>query len=165
MGICSVVHEMGHAFAAVLEDVPLTGFGFNILLVLPVAYTQISYEQMNTLRTWNRLRILCAGIWHNIVLAAVCYLLMSSLPILYTPFYNMGTSVIVTSIKRTSPLAGERGLRVNDVIHSINGCDVTNIDTWYDSMNTTLCSPVYMYDFYSNFNYLLSSYFTLGMVA
>lgn len=141
MGICSIVHEMGHAFAAVLEDVPFTGFGFNILLVLPVAYTHINAEQINSLRPWRRLRILCAGIWHNIVLAGICYLLMASLPILFTPFYSMDTSVIVTSIKRTSPLFGERGLRVGDVIQSINDCDVKNIDTWYGCLIQTIKHP------------------------
>lgn len=141
MGICSIVHEMGHAFAAVLEDVPFTGFGFNVLLVLPVAYTHISSEHINSLRPWRRLRILCAGIWHNIVLAGICYLLMSSLPILFAPFYSMETSVIVTSMKRTSPLSGERGLRVGDVIQSINDCDVKNIDTWYGCLIQTIKHP------------------------
>lgn len=141
MAICSIVHEMGHAFAAVLEDVPLTGFGFNILLVLPVAYTHINSEQINSLRPWRRLRILCAGIWHNIVLAGICFLLMSLLPILFTPFYSIDSSVIVTSIKRNSPLAGERGLAVNDVIQSINDCDIKNIDTWYECLIQTIKQP------------------------
>lgn len=141
MGICSIVHEMGHAFAAVLEDVPMTGFGFNVLLVLPVAYTHISSEQMNSLRTWRRLRILCAGIWHNILLAAFCFSLMSLLPILFTPFYNIDKSVIVTSMKRDSPLAGEKGLAVNDVIASINDCEVRNIETWYGCLINAIKHP------------------------
>lgn len=141
MGICSVVHEMGHAFAAVLEDVPLTGFGFNVLLILPVAYTHISSDQLNSLRTWRRLRILCAGIWHNILLAAFCFALMSLLPVLLTPFYNIDRSVIVKSIKRDSPLAGEKGLAVDDVITSINDCDVKNIDSWYGCLINTIKYP------------------------
>lgn len=28
--LCTLLHEMGHAFAAVLEDVPVTGFGFRV---------------------------------------------------------------------------------------------------------------------------------------
>lgn len=141
MGICSLVHEMGHAFAAVLEDVPLTGFGFNVFLVLPVAYTHISSEQLNGLRTWRRLRILCAGIWHNILLAVFCFTLMSLLPILFTPFYNIDKSVIVKNIKRNSPLIGERGLAVNDVIQSINDCDVKNMETWYTCLINTITHP------------------------
>lgn len=142
MGICSVVHEMGHAFAAVLEDVPFTGFGFNVLLVLPVAYTQINSEQLNSLRTWRRLRILCAGIWHNILLAVFSFALMSMLPILFTPFYNIDQSVIVKSMKSDSPLAGgEKGLAVNDVIKSINDCDVKNIETWYGCLVNTIKHP------------------------
>lgn len=140
-----MVHEMGHAFAAVLEDVPLTGFGFNVLLVLPVAYTQISSEQLNSLRPWRRLRILCAGIWHNILLAAFCFSLMSLLPILFTPFYNIDRSVIVKSMKHDSPLVNrenrDKGLAVNDVIKSINECDVKNIETWYKCLINTIKHP------------------------
>lgn len=33
--ICSIVHELGHGFAAVLEDVPVTGFGLMFLFVVP----------------------------------------------------------------------------------------------------------------------------------
>lgn len=141
MAICSVVHEMGHAFAAVLEDVPLSGFGFNVLLVLPVAYTNISPEQLNSLRPWRRLRILCAGIWHNILLAAFCFSLMSLLPIFFTPFYNIDESVIVTNMKRESPLTGEKGIAVNDVIISINNCEVRNVTSWYNCLVNTIKHP------------------------
>lgn len=141
MGICSVVHELGHAFAAVLEDVPLTGFGFNVLLVLPVAYTHIGSEQINGLRAWRRLRILCAGIWHNILLAAFCFAIMSLLPILLLPFYSIDKSVIVKSMQRDSPISGERGLQIDDVITSINDCRIKNLETWYTCLANTIKYP------------------------
>lgn len=138
LGICSVVHEIGHAFAAVLEDVPVTGFGFHILLALPVAYTELGSEQMSTLRTWRKLRVLCAGVWHNVVLAAICFIIFSMLPILFTPFYTTNQSVIVTGIKRDSLVTGERGLAINDVITSINDCPVLNVDRWYECLISSI---------------------------
>lgn len=134
LGICSVVHEIGHAFAAVLEDVPVTGFGFHVLLAMPVAYTELGSDQLNGLRTWRKLRVLCAGVWHNVVLAAICFAIFISLPILFTPFYSTNQSVIVTGIKRDSLVAGERGLVINDVITSINDCRVQNLDQWYECL-------------------------------
>lgn len=141
MGICSIVHELGHAFAAVIEDVPLTGFGFNVLLILPMAYTNISSEHMNSLRAWRRLRILCAGVWHNILLAAFCFAIMSMLPVLLHPFYAVDRSIVIKSMRRDSPLIGENGLSVNDEIVSINDCAVNNLDVWYACLVGTLKTP------------------------
>lgn len=141
MGICSVVHEFGHAFAAVLEDVPLTGFGFNVLFILPMAYINISADHLNSLRAWPRLRILCAGVWHNILLAGFCFAVMSLLPVLLHPFYSINQSVIVKSMRRDSPLIGEKGLSVGDEIISINDCSVRNVDTWYACLVATLKTP------------------------
>jgi len=31
--LCLVVHEMGHALAAVMEDVPVTGFGIKVRMI------------------------------------------------------------------------------------------------------------------------------------
>lgn len=33
--MCTLLHELGHALAAVLEDVPVTGFGFKVSLARP----------------------------------------------------------------------------------------------------------------------------------
>lgn len=144
LGICSVVHEIGHAFAAVLEDVPVTGFGFHVLLALPVAYTELGWEQLNGLRTWRKLRILCAGVWHNMALAAICFAILTALPHLFTPFYTTNQSVIVTGTKRDSLVAGDRGLMVNDVITSINDCQVQNLDQWYNCLVASIrTQPAY----------------------
>lgn len=141
IGICSLIHEIGHALAAVLEDVPLAGFGFNVLLVMPVAYTQLSTEQMNSLQTWRRLRIFCAGIWHNLLLAAFCFLTMSSLPFLLAPFYHIDNSIVVKRIQNDSPLAGDNGIFAGDVIESINDCRIQNIKTWYKCLAIAIRDP------------------------
>jgi hypothetical protein len=36
--ICSVYHELGHAVAAVTENVRVLGFGVFLLLIIPAAY-------------------------------------------------------------------------------------------------------------------------------
>lgn len=141
LALCSVFHEMGHAFSAVLEDVPVTGFGFYIFLVFPLAYTELSTDQLNAAKIWSKLRVLAAGVWHNIILALLAYLIFSVLGIVFMPLYSTNTAVIVTQVKKDSPLLGVRGIAVNDVITKINKCDVRNMDNWFDCLLETIKRP------------------------
>lgn len=138
LAVCSFVHEMGHGIAAVLEDVQVTGFGYYIMFVFPMAYADISTEQLNALKIWKKLRILCAGIWHNVALSLIAYVLFSSLSVIFMPLYSTNMAVIVTDINRDSPVYGTRGLDVGNVVTKINNCKVTNIDSWYDCLLDTI---------------------------
>ncbi|XP_055691802.1 membrane-bound transcription factor site-2 protease [Lutzomyia longipalpis] len=132
--VSSVVHELGHAVAAVLEDVPVLGFGVRVYFFLPVALTELNSDQLNGLRVWRKLRVLCAGVWNNLTLGLVALLLLqSSMPILGW-FYHINRGVYVTEIEKKSPLLGARGLVVGDFVTKINSCDVRNLDSWYDCL-------------------------------
>jgi len=131
LALSSVTHELGHGIAAVLEDVPVTGFGIYIFLIFPIAYTELGADQMNSLRIWRKLRVMCAGIWHNVTLSVVFYTIFLSLSTIFTPLYNVNIGVSITNIKSDSKLVGEKGLQANDVITHINDCQVKDIDSWY----------------------------------
>lgn len=131
LAVSSVIHELGHGIAAVLDDVPVTGFGFFIFLIFPVAYTELGQEQLNSLRIWRKLRVMCAGIWHNVVLSLIFYIIFLALPTIFTPLYNVNIGVSITTIKTESKLLGAKGLQVNDVVTHINDCHVQNLDLWY----------------------------------
>lgn len=141
LALCTVIHELGHAFAAVLEDVPVNGFGFYIFLVFPMAYTDLSSDHLNTLKIWSRLRVLAAGIWHNLLLAFGAYVIFSSLSVFCMPLYSTNTGVIVTQIRSDSPLIGARGLQIDDTVNDINGCSVIDLDSWYDCLLETIRNP------------------------
>lgn len=128
--ICSVIHEFGHALAAVKEDVNLIDIGVNIFLCLPVAYVNISSERLTSLTQSRILRIMCAGIWHNLVLVLFAGVVYFSLSFLLAPFYIMGNGVIVTDVMLQSPLAGAKGLFPGNVITGINDCAVQDEETW-----------------------------------
>ncbi|XP_068145681.1 membrane-bound transcription factor site-2 protease [Drosophila tropicalis] len=139
--MCLVVHELGHALAAVLEDVPVTGFGLKFYYCLPMAYTELSHDHLNSLRWFRKLRILCAGIWHNFLFASFCYLLISSVGITLSPFYVYNQNVIVTELTAKSPLragGGDRGLQVDNVITQLNDCEVSSEETWSGCLQKTL---------------------------
>lgn len=138
LAVCSIVHEVGHALAAVLEDVPLNGFGVQVFLAFPVAFTELATEQLNGLRPWRKLRVFCAGVWHNILLAILALAMWS---IIFLPFYTVDSSVSVIAIKPDSPLSGDRGLAVGDVITHINECRVRDAHTWYGCLANTIRNP------------------------
>ncbi len=134
LAVSSVIHELGHGIAAVLEDVPVTGFGCFIFLIFPVAYTELGPEQLNSLRIWRKLRVMCAGIWHNVVLSLMFYVIFLILPTLFTPLFHVNIGVSITNIKSDSKLLGEKGFQVNDVVTHINGCPVKDLDSWYNCL-------------------------------
>lgn len=141
LGLCSIVHELGHALAAVLVDVPVTGFGVQLTLLFPVAFTEINTDRLNAAKLWHKLRVLTAGIWHNILLAGVCYLLLISLFVLFLPLYSSHSGVFVTEVHQKSPVLGARGMSPGDVVKEINGCPVRNSDEWYGCLRRTIQQP------------------------
>lgn len=142
--ICSVVHEAGHGIAAVLEDVPVSGFGLMFLFVIPVAYTEIDIDQLQSTKLMKKLKIFTAGIWNNLLLAAFAYVLLLSLPVLMTPVYDTNKSVFVTKIRPDAPVRGEKGLYTGDSVIEINGCRVTSEDRWTECLVRSIRShPAY----------------------
>lgn len=133
--ICSIVHELGHALAAVLEDLSILKLGCNIYFIFPVAFVSISTEKLSTISFKKRLGIFCAGVWHNVFLSFIFYLLYYSLPSLFSPFYNTGDGVSVTHINKNSPILGPNGLLLNDVISEINNCKIRSQDDWFLCLN------------------------------
>lgn len=128
LAINSAVHELGHGLAAVLEDIPIKGFGFHVMFIVPLAYTQLDSDQLNAVKTWKRLKVLCAGIWHNLLLAAFTYLLFVTTPVMLSAFYRVNEGVVITDIKNNSPLIGSKGLE--------EGIFISYLNVFYMKFNT-----------------------------
>lgn len=145
--ICSVLHEAGHGITAYLEDVTVLGFGLHLMLIIPIASTEIDTLQMRHLNLWKKLKIFSAGIWHNFLLAAFSYGLLLLIPVLLSPLYSTNNAVFVTKIQKNSPVRGEKGLYVGDSITSINGCHVRS-DSDFEKclMNSIETHPAYCVD-------------------
>lgn len=132
--LSSVIHEIGHALAAVREDVQLLNFGFHIVFIIPIAFVVMSTEQLHSLNAWRKLRVYSAGIWHNTVLALVAYLLFLAIPIFFGCAYQINQGVQVIEISSKSPLFGPKGLNYLDTITNINDCSVKNKLDWEDCL-------------------------------
>jgi S2P endopeptidase len=136
--ICSVVHEAGHGIAAVLEDVPVVGFGLSLMFIVPIAFTEIDTDQLQTAKLWKKMKIYSAGIWNNLLLAGWSYIILLLLPILFSPIYDTNEAIFITKIKSKAPIRGENGLYVGDSITQINGCAVKNEEDWLRCLSDTI---------------------------
>lgn len=133
-------HEIGHAVAALREGVPMNGLGFFLVWVYPGAFVNI--DACDHIQARRRLRIFCAGVWHNLVLSAFSCVLIVCLPQLLCPFYQFHTDkVIVESQSKLSPLAVEMGIQDGDVITSVDGCNTNGLGKWYSCVNETIYNP------------------------
>lgn len=94
----SVFHEAGHLAAARREDVPVMGVGLFIAFLIPAAFVRLGTNQINALSPQRELRILCAGIWHNVIFSIAAYFILILLPVLFYPIYDIGKGVVVMNV-------------------------------------------------------------------
>ncbi|CAL4173066.1 unnamed protein product, partial [Meganyctiphanes norvegica] len=99
--LASVIHEAGHAIAAVREDVHVNGFGFLFLFVLPGAYVDVPTDEIKNLNPMRQLKILCAGVWHNVVLVLAAVSIALSAPFVLQPLYQHGQGVSVLGMTKS----------------------------------------------------------------
>ena len=140
--ICGVFHEIGHALAAVTENVRINGFGVFIFFLYPGAFVDLHSDHLAVISPRRQLRIYCAGVWHNIILSFVTYLVLLSLPLLLLPFYatNEGAAVVdaSASILHDKLTPGTAITRVND-------CSVQDTKDWIDCLDVTSSAPLPSY--------------------
>uniref|UniRef100_F1KR60 Membrane-bound transcription factor site-2 protease n=1 Tax=Ascaris suum TaxID=6253 RepID=F1KR60_ASCSU len=140
--IAGIMHELGHALAAVDANVPVSGFGIFIFAIYPGAFTEIDSDALSRSSSVQKMRIFGAGIWHNLVLALFGYLLFSSAPMLLSPLYSRNAGVLVRGVSKKSGLSGEAGLHKGDVLSAVDDCRVHNIGDWLTCMDYLRIAPV-----------------------
>ncbi|XP_043210725.1 membrane-bound transcription factor site-2 protease-like [Amphibalanus amphitrite] len=139
--VCSVYHECGHAVAAVREQVRVFGSGLLLVLVLPAAFVDVCSEALSALPPLRRLRVLCAGVWHNVVLCAAAAALLAALPLLTAPLYRVGQGAVVYSVYQDSPLHGATGLSAGDLVTAVNECPVRSRRDWLSCLARAASEP------------------------
>lgn len=84
------------------EGIRVYGMGVFILGIIPCCYVEISTEQLLSANARRQLRIMCAGVWHNIILATISALLLLANPIFLSPFYYMNEGAVIINVDRVS---------------------------------------------------------------
>lgn len=133
--VCIVIHELGHAVCAIHENIRLNHVGIIVIFIIPVIYVDIENicSVQAPISLFAKLRIYCAGIWHNVLLTLAMYFILYIFPLVISPLYSVDQGVQVTRIGYDSPLktsAGKFGLEPFDVIYKINECRVLNEVTY-----------------------------------
>ncbi|VDK60175.1 unnamed protein product [Anisakis simplex] len=129
--ISGMLHELGHIFASIHSNVSVNGFGLFFIALYPGAFTEIDSDALKHSTSAQKMRIFSAGIWHNLVLTLISYILFISLPYLLSPLYDHNNGVLIMDVSKESGLNGGSGLHKGDVLNEINGCKVMNINDWY----------------------------------
>lgn len=96
--IATILHEYGHAIAANLLDVRVYQTGLSFYFLLPVAFVQISTEDIEKVQVKRRIMIAAAGIWNNYILTFVCFALLILNPYLLSAFYYTNQGVYVYDV-------------------------------------------------------------------
>lgn len=116
VAIAATVHELMHAYTATSRGVRVKSIGFALILILPVAFTEVDEEDFKKTSSRNRVLVLSAGPASNYLLALLATLLLI---LLTTP---SGLAIIEI---QTNSLAQKYGLKPGDIILKINNTDAS----------------------------------------
>lgn len=54
--------------------------GFFVTLLYPGAFVELRTAQLEVVKPWQRLRIFCGGVWHNVLITAGAAFLLAVSP-------------------------------------------------------------------------------------
>ncbi|KAM4606186.1 membrane-bound transcription factor site-2 protease [Polymixia lowei] len=147
--LSGIIHELGHAVAALREQVRVNGFGMFVFVVYPGAFVDLFTTHLGLISPAQQLRIFCAGVWHNFVLCLAALAFLFLLPLLLFPMYTTGSGALVTDVVQGSPAEGPRGLSVGDIVTGLEDCTVRGVEDWTNCLShlshtpqTGYCVPV-----------------------
>lgn len=141
--IAGVFHEVGHALAAVTEQVRINGFGVFLFFLYPGAFVDLHTDHLTVISPKRQLRIYCAGVWHNVILSLVALGLLLGLPYLTLAFYSTGEGAVVLGLSEGSVLEGKLG--VGSAITRIDSCAVLSSQGLADCLQAISSQPQHGY--------------------
>ncbi|KAL0727438.1 hypothetical protein Bca4012_023531 [Brassica carinata] len=125
-----LVHELGHALAAASEGIQMEYIAVFVAAIFPGGLVAFDHDLLQSLPSFNALRVYCAGIWHNAVFCALCAFGLFLLPVMMSPFYKHGENLVVVDVPSKSPLFGY--LSPGDTIVSLDGIRVHKPSEWLE---------------------------------
>ncbi|XP_055333114.1 membrane-bound transcription factor site-2 protease-like isoform X2 [Paramacrobiotus metropolitanus] len=124
--LSTVVHEMGHGISSASELTEVGGMGVAVLGIFPAAFVVV--KNLDSQALSRQLRIMAAGVWHNLVLATIAGTFLWSMPILTGLMYTSGRGVTVTAVLDSHAALANHSIpfHVGMEIYSINQCSANN---------------------------------------
>ncbi|ORX78987.1 hypothetical protein BCR32DRAFT_294703 [Anaeromyces robustus] len=116
--LSGIIHEFGHAIAALSENISIYSTGAFFYIVFPGAFVNMDDHLLSLLKPFHQLRIFCAGVWHNVWLCILCYILLITMPYWLIGYSQSNNELYVLDVNKNSPLYGY--VHKGSIIHSIN---------------------------------------------
>ena len=76
----------------------MNGFGLFLFAIYPGAFVDLHTDHLTVISPLRQLRIFCAGVWHNFVLALVAFGIWWFLPYILLPLYTTNRGAVVTNV-------------------------------------------------------------------
>lgn len=121
--LATALHELGHALAATAHSCAIEGVGAALFVVFPAAFVDLRAQDLEWSSVWVRLKVHCAGAFHNLLLALAAVLILVLLPVLLVPCYGTGQGLLVIQSRIGAVQPGQ-------LITRLNGCRVSSFETW-----------------------------------
>ncbi|KAG9322825.1 hypothetical protein KVV02_007599 [Mortierella alpina] len=136
--VSGVIHEAGHAIAAARERTHVSSTGIFLYILYPGAFVDISPRALAIMSPFQQLKVICAGVWHNIVLFVLAWALLSSgalmLCLRVIGWTQMDNGLSVVDVDKLSDLSGH--LRPGSIITKVDDLSLKGdpLDLWKASL-------------------------------
>ena len=128
LSVVVVTHELSHGIASLTDHVPLKSTGAFFAHILMGGFVEPDEEKLSQASNTTKLRVFAAGSYTNVVLGVLCIFLLFNFSATIAPFYTVTTAgVAIGSIPSNLP-AHSSGLQAGDIVTSINGTKITDIN-------------------------------------
>lgn len=132
--ITITVHEFSHAIAAETDDVKVKSSGIMgggiFFIILYGAFVEVDEFQLYSkkIKPSTRLRVAAAGVWSNILLAGLVFLLLSIYPQTINLTYETQGFQIVEVVPNNQGGFNEGNVFPGDIVAKINGTTINNFE-------------------------------------
>jgi membrane-associated protease RseP (regulator of RpoE activity) len=131
-----LVHEAAHGIIAKVHKMRIKSSGVGMFAIFPIAFVEPDENQLKKSRKKQQLSVFAAGPFANIILAAVVALISLYVLIPFAIALTDTTGVEVKQLQQGFP-AENSGLKVGDIINSVNGQQVLTVDNFTSSLRNT----------------------------
>lgn len=137
IGVGLVVHEFSHLVAAILNNIPVEGWGIGIFLIFPVAYVRVEETAFSKSSLMVKASVLGAGVLANLAVGLLSLVVLGTLTQPLLVGMLDGPHMVVVGIDPEMP-AGRSGMKFPAILLEINGSRIQSLDELRNVLNKSL---------------------------